>query len=466
MPSLHLYPKPRLGAGHVIDLTRYAWPTWRRSIRARGGFWMGDFSITHDQMSRDQMWAFYQTGIGRILRERSFGITTWEGEIYEMTLTVGGISYMMTLDPDRWHNKVRVQHTYPRIQDSEQGALAYDPGGTTATFQDAGQDFTEWATDAPGPAVYQCIVTNDDDSTVHFFVGPATTVTNPNDACRTYLDVEMTTMGWNGETAFKTPVSYAISHVERAGVSELTDWAEVADSIAQYGEAQYIDVRGEMLPDVAEGIRDRRLTEHAYPHSIAVGGASSDAGRLAQEDRLDVTCAGFVFSMNRRYMESDTVPDDLSDQVALLVDGSADAAEFVTAGNITANTALQHAIMRADNPQRLWDLCEELVDMGNGADRWIAGVYAGRLLDYGPAETERTYYWRSGRLVNRLGIPIYPTLIRPNIVVEGEAIFGATPSSGNTFDNPRQFYVEEVEFIAPRSYRLIPYEGTALVGGY
>jgi len=59
-----------------------------------------------------------------------------------------------------------------------------------------------------------------------------------------------------------------------------------------------------------------------------------------------------------------------------------------------------------------------------------------------------------------------PTFIRPNIIVERDAPFGVTAISGNDWDNPRQFYVEEVEFVAPNRYRLIPFEGEALIGAY
>jgi hypothetical protein len=153
--------------------------------------------------------------------------------------------------------------------------------------------------------------------------------------------------------------------------------------------------------------------------------------------------------------------------MSLLVDGTSDAAEFVTAGTIDTNSGVKPSIMCKEMNMRLWDLAEEITAMGDGSGaRWIAGVYAGRVLNYEAAETAVYYYWRNGRLCNDAGQPIYPTLIEPNIIVQVDVPFGVTPGSGNEWDNPRQFYVEEVEFIAPRSYRLIPYEGEALYGTY
>ena len=144
-----------------------------------------------------------------------------------------------------------------------------------------------------------------------------------------------------------------------------------------------------------------------------------------------MSCAGYAFSMNRRYMEIDTEIANLSDHIATLVDGTADAAEFVTPGTIAENV-LQHAILREQNSQRLWDLCEELQDLGDGASHWLAAVYAGRLLDYKAVETEQAFYWRNNQLVNQLMIPVHPTLIRPDIVVETAAPFGTGPAGNKT----------------------------------
>lgn len=469
MFGLWLFPRLATSATlYSADLTPWARRTWQRSIRALGGCWTGSFTVESGQMTRHKMWEFYHNNIGRRVVENTFGMTSWEGEITEMTITIDGVSYMTSLDPERWHNKVKVQYTYPRFEDVQQGVLAYDPAGPPATFQDTLQDWSDWETAAPGTAVYYCLVTNDDDTTVGFYCGDAAAIANPNDAIEAYLDVALTTRGWQGETAAKTPISYIVSHVERAGAAEATAWAETTDASDLYGESCYIDARGEMSQAVAEAIRDRRLAENAYPKSVPIGGLSTDSSRRLREARLEVICTGYAYSMNRRYMEEDVEPDDISNQVALLVDGSADAAEYVTAGKIDTNATLRPTLTGGNIPFRLWDQAEELAEMGDAsANRWIIGVYDSRLLNYQAAETEVTHYWRNGRLTNAAGHPVFPTLIQPNIVVRvDDVLFGVTGGGTNAWQNMRQFYVEEVEFIAPRSYRLTPYEGEALYGTY
>lgn len=467
MGAIHVYQRPTLGTAFVRDITRLAWPTWRDTTRALGGYWTAEFSASSGQATISELWDIYHTYIGRRIRREEFGLTCWEGIVYEMTYEINGTAYTITLDSEQFHNKVKVQYTYPRVEDTQQGVLAYDPGGAVSTFQDTLQDFSAWDTAAPGTAVYECVVTNDDTTTVHFYCGDVATVTNPNDSIRTYLDLPLTTMGYNGEQAGKTPISYVVRNVERAGVSEQTAWSETTDSSDEYGEACYIDVRGEMAPAVAEGIRNRQLAEHAYPRSRPAGGLANDSVGAAGRAQLSVICAGFAYTMNWRYMEADVGPDAVSDQVTLLVDGTADAAEFITAGTIESNILLTPTLTGGNMSIRLWDQCEELAEMGDGAGtRYIAGVHripAGTRLYYRPAETAVYYYWRHGRLVNQGGQPVHPALVQPDIIVQVQDMpYGITMGAANAFHNPRQFYVEEVEFIAPNMYRLIPYEGDAL----
>lgn len=459
MFALWLYPKLSISTTlYQADLTPWARSTWRRTTRALGGYWTGEFSILPGTMTRHAMWTFYHNNIGRRVVENTFGMTTWEGEIIEMTITIDGVSYTTTLDTDRWHNKVKTQYTHPRIEDVQQGNLNYDTDGA-GTFEDDGQDFSDWDTAAPGDAVYRLDCYNDDDTGADGFLGDIST---PNTVIDVYKDRGLTTQGWNGATAGKTCSTYTISSVEDAGVAKQTAWSETTDSSDQYGESCYIDVRGEMPLAAAEGIRDRRLTENAYPKSVPTGGLSTDAGGAGQSAQLDVICAGYVFSMNRRFMESDVIQAAASTQVGVLVDGSADAAEFVTTGTIDSNTGVTPAIMCSEMSMRLWDLCEEICEMGDGSgNRWIAGVYD-RKLDYKAAETSVTRYWRNGRLTDAAGHPVYPTLIEPDTIVRvDDVLWGVTSGGGNAWQNMRQFYVEEVEFQAPRAYRLIPYEGEA-----
>ena len=459
MFALWMYERLAEGTGWEMDLTRWAQHTWRRTVRSMGGFWTGDLVISG--ISQLELQRLYSTIIGKRVVENSYGRTTWEGEIVSLAMTLNGVTHEQSLDVELWHNKVKTQYTYPNVDDIEQGNLVYDPGGNDA-WQDDGQDFSDWET-AAGDSVYEITVTNDDDTTCQGYLGAAFQTTNPDDSVYVYKDVERGTAGWNGTTGGKTPSSYVVSHVTLAGTQVATAWSESTDSSDIYGESCYIDVLAEeCYAAAAEASRDRRLTDFAYPRSISAGGLSGDEPQSGG-DQLEISCAGYVYSMNRRFYETDVEPLAVSAQISTLVAAS----EYVTAGSILTNSTITVPLTGADMTFRLWDGIEGLVALGNSSgDRYTGGVYAGRLFRYDTAETTMLYHWRQGRLHYATGHLVPATLITPDIIVQLEAPLVIAPPGGAEWDNLTRVYINEVEFVAPNGYRLIPDAGDVLAGGY
>jgi hypothetical protein len=358
MISLHLRNRATLDDGYESSLTAYA-HTWRRTTRALGGYWMGDFKIAADRASVDEMAQFFARNLGKRVRELTYSIISWEGEITKLEFTVGGITYERTLTPERWHNKVKVSYT---------------------------------------------------------------------DAA--------------------------------TSVAAATGWSENTDSSDVYGESCFIDVVGDNYDStMADALRDRRITENAHPRTRSSRDLEKRSGSgLRTPPELRVYCAGYVFSMNRRYRESDTAAAALSTQVSALVGES----EFVTTGFIETN-ADTAVISGSEVPFRLWDGIEDLIQMGDSSgNRWVGGVYNGRKFTYKQAETLVTHRWINGELMDIAGTPIIPSLLKPDTIVDiRDAPIGIVPPGGNVWDGPRRIYVEEVEFIAPDGYRLIPTDEVA-----
>jgi hypothetical protein len=94
--SLRLYTPVLLGQQHVPgwDLTQMA-QGWKRSIRRQGGYWSGSFDLLGTKAEHLQWFNNY---MGFHLEERTGGQITWEGMLYEMELTVGGITRRRSLD--------------------------------------------------------------------------------------------------------------------------------------------------------------------------------------------------------------------------------------------------------------------------------------------------------------------------------------------------------------------------------
>lgn len=460
MFSVHLFQKPAEGEGWEMALTQWVRNNWRRTTRSIGGYWTADFTISG--ISQYRLQALYSTMIGKRVQEWSYGDVQWEGEITELSMTLNGITHTQSYDAELWHNRVKVQYTYPQVDDVEQGVLAYvNPGGDPG-FQDTLQDFSDWEVLA-GDAIWEITVTNNDGTTAQGYLGEATITLNPDDSIWVFQDIGRGIAGWNGDVVAKVPISYEVSNILLAGTQQETAWAEQTESTDIYGDSEYIDVLAdECYAAAAEGARDKRLSENAYPRSVPTGGLSSGNPRSGG-DVLTVTCTGFVFGMNRRFYETNAPPLDISTQLDTLVAAS----EFVTVGSILENTTLQVPLTGADITTLIWDNIEGFVQMGDSSGtRYRAGVKTGRLFDYDLAATDVLYQWNNGRLEYLSGQQVLPTLIRPDILVRLDAPLTVAAPGASAWNTSTQVYIAEVEFVAPRSYRLIPEQGDVLEGSY
>ena len=456
MFSLWLFQRINDGSVFDSDLTHYFRNSWSSSKRSSGGYWTGDGTISN--ISKWKLWQMFDTWIGKRVVEMSYGRVTWEGEITYLELSIDGNVYAQSLDPEIWHNRVKTQYTYPRIEDTNQGIMAYDPDAGNS-FQDEDQNFDDWKTVA-GDAVYAITVFNDDTTVCSGYLGNVFTTTNANDSIHVFRDIARSDSGWLGDETAKTPLSYVVNHVLNAGVQFETAWGEDTGSSDIYGESEYIDV----LPDecnsiVADASRDRRLKEHAYPKNIPSGGLVA-GGELGQ-NQLYMACAGYVFSMNRRFYEDDVEPLAISTQISTLVSAS----EFITPGTIETN-AMEIPIACGEIPLKIWDQVESFVLAGDASGtRYVGGVGRGRTFDYREAETTAAYSWQRGKLIDDLGHPVEATLIRPDIIVRTGGPFATASVSGNAWNQMNEVYITETEFIAPNGYRLIPDVGDILVSG-
>lgn len=97
--SLRISPSKLYTGGSTLEIAKMV-DGWRRSVRAIGGYWIGDFSLTaSDQISEEFLRSFFYNRLGNHFHERSGGFGTWEGVVYEMELTYpNGQSHRRTFD--------------------------------------------------------------------------------------------------------------------------------------------------------------------------------------------------------------------------------------------------------------------------------------------------------------------------------------------------------------------------------
>jgi len=91
--ALHLYQPVVAGSDFEANLSE--WHDWRRSIRMQGGFWQGSCWTEGDA---GKLLDLFNRWLGCHVQERAGGVTSWEGLVYELEITIGGAKRRRSLD--------------------------------------------------------------------------------------------------------------------------------------------------------------------------------------------------------------------------------------------------------------------------------------------------------------------------------------------------------------------------------
>lgn len=431
MIMLILRDRPKSGGAVIpVSVDRIA-RGWRFNTRAVGGFYSAGFTISREDVSRQELLSFFEAWLGREVVDKAFGMTAWEGLIYRMSLILDGEEYLTTLEPDWWHNQVDVYYSTAAVVDTDQGALSYTDESGAETFTDAGQDFGDWDTPS-GDCVYRIQVVNSDETTSWAYLGATVSATE----VYVYQDVAQTTAGWNDtDPTAKTPSSYQVIQVSLEGQRESTGVTDDAVSQAEYGRMEYIVSLAGASSTAAGTLRDRHLAEFGWPRARFAGAGNT-------RDGLVVDCVGYWATLFWRYRRS-SVTGAASSLIAGLVGDS----EFVTAGTIESNP-LEVTADAYPVPQRLGDLVTRVTEQGDSSGNvWQCGVYAERELDYGAAPTTARYYARNGELLDYANCPVIPQLFRPGVLVQSVTLGSRyTPPGAGARARAGVTYVDQVEW--------------------
>lgn len=68
---------------------------WKRSTRSQGGCWQGSFSI---EGTKAELQDYFRRWLGYDVQEKAGGMLSWRGMVYEMDLTLNGITRRRSLD--------------------------------------------------------------------------------------------------------------------------------------------------------------------------------------------------------------------------------------------------------------------------------------------------------------------------------------------------------------------------------
>lgn len=234
-----------------------------------------------------------------------------------------------------------------------------------------------------------------------------------------------------------------------APVKAETSWYSDAASISEFGRIEDILLEPERTNAEAIAKAQTEIASRAWPRSkppprMEVAGAH-------KADGLSILFCGYVFTLNWLYIQTTTGEHEASTHIASLVGES----EFVSAGYLQDNTML--AMVDADYPTRLWDKMKEIIRAGDvNQNRWEGGVYTDRVFHYQQTPATLKYHWRGGRLLDMNQAPVPPWEARPALTRIDGMPAGPGGITGDVTDDPRNIFLEGVEFIAPDRIAIIP----------
>lgn len=234
------------------------------------------------------------------------------------------------------------------------------------------------------------------------------------------------------------------------GLRLTTDWASNTTSQTRYGILEKVLSSGGATPTNADDIRDLYLAENARPgrsEELTFGGGGQS---------MDLECVGVVqFTQRFTYNSTTTGAQNLSAKLQAVLDADPNGFIAQTFSYLDTNT-LQVAAF--DNDNRIaWNIIKELVAQGDATNnRWLFGVYAGRLARY-TQMIEQTDYQQS---LSDPGQKVFTpggTIVEPWYILPGKWLLvtdfmaGRIPDSTSLRDDPRFMFIESVTFRAPQT---------------
>lgn len=473
--AINLYNSVKRGGSRISEITSRA-AKWRRSIRRIGGYWIGSFDY---QGSRDEMDDLFIDGLMREVREISGGIINWQGFIGDMEYTRDGIAWRKSMMDVSNSVKVLFTRQFDNMLtngSAETGAWTVVNGATVT------QD-TTWVVDG----VYSCKIVVADavirgadvqvtvalaaDTSYEFQIHVNAISGSWRIAINKTSDdskvAAASTRGTTGVQQFNLsiPANTYVGNVRVRITSEAaagtiygdaavlqiapqagdTGWQRDLVSISEYGRIDEILLEGSLSAAAANAKALTTLARYGWPRLLPPDSFTETAG---DENRLSVTCYGYVFTLPWRMNETYGTYA-MSTVVSNLLSGL----DYVSAGVIDTNSTSYTIENRVQLP--LWQILKTLATSGDASGNlWQLGVYADRKLNYTQFSSEVAYRFRHGNLYNVAGGLFEPWLAQPGWMQLDDAPIVPGSISANAFDDPRRALIEEVVYIAPDQLQL------------
>lgn len=492
--SATLYNNIQRGNAALWGVSERIRKTWRRSIRAIGGYWLGTCEY---RGTRDEMLEMFLEGMMRELREDVGGLVTWEGFIAEMRLTLDGITYIRSMVDLVNAAKLlytRIGETLLSNGGAESGAWSVASGKGGITGSATVTQTAEWVNTgtysckivsasgirganiqgAAGATYPITIIANaayeitgvinvvsgswriscnraDNDASLAFdssrsAIGEKTIkMTIP--ATNTYaglVDLRITSENAAG-TVYGDSFSFTLAPYQAQ-----TGWHTDADSISEYGRMELASLEIAMSSAAANAKAATIVSKQAWskslpPNEFTLIGADLENESGEAKDKLEMTLHGYVHTLANKYI----VLTGTGAASTLITSSITNEAEFIDTGSINTNALSYYIDPRG--PIKHWQVLMDIINAGDASgNRWIGGVSAGRLFDYGLADGQVAYRYRGGRFYHSSGGELEPWFAEPgHLLYLDDAPVGPGQISSNLEDDPHVVFVSEVEMGPP-----------------
>jgi hypothetical protein len=488
--NLELFSPLAAGNAALGDFTQLLAPTWRRSIRSIGGFWIGSAKLDTSQVERYWLDELFTYGILTEIRETGGGMETWRGFISKMDYLCGGEQYTIDMAPVA--NAVR--SIYTRVFDNliangDAEAGTWAAYGTPTTIE----QHADWST---GGNYSMRIVSSASEGGINGAAIDTVTI-----AAGVAYDIKINLRVISGSWRFAVnrvdtdaslahysthgiygdhTVSISISNsneyagdcyvrISSEGTAGVEIWADDAsmaeqskaantgwqrdrESIISIGRKEDILLESYRSDAAANARVISQVRERAWPQVSSPPQYQTRLDAKPGVNRLEITFSGYWATLNWMYTRV-TGTAVVSTQIEnILARLAADAAydgmstPYVLPGIIETST-LSNSI-DGNTPLRCGDVFREMAGAGeeNGSGKWGLGVYAERRLNYERIAPEPIYFMRGGKVYDVGETLIDAWLARPGWCVRDDMPLGPHASAYAQHD-PRWEFLEEVDML-------------------
>ena len=467
---LTLYNSLQAGAEVYGDVTAQLWNTWRRTIRAVGGYWIGS---ARWEGSTAEMLDIFQNGLQYEIRETAQGITTWEGFIAEMYMRHQGIHYYRA-----WPEvSNRIKTIYSKIGVN----LLSNPGVESAMWDaynspSKRERSTAWATQGnySGRVVADSVndgvkIQNSIKITARKAYSARITVKilsgswrleiyDSNDNIIDSVDESAagqsvlyagvpennaaTTVGMRLYCTTSSGEIYADAAVfQLAPTRAETTWYNNITSQTQHGVIEEILLQAGMTDAAADALAKTTLFRKSWSKTRLDRNVEPEPINGRGKDQLEIVFYGYAATLRNRY----TTLTGTENAASNLVNSIIKSAQFISPGSIQTNTLNYHVDDR--EAYRAWDLLRDITLAGDAnGNRWMCGVYAGRRFNYERAPNNYVARLRDGNLLNAAGGPLQGWLAQPGLIALDDIPVAPGSPTGRGEDDPKAAWVDEVSF--------------------